>query len=126
MRSRLALLDPETGRMPQFSAEVIKELAGDAEPRESELAELLRRADLDRIAELEQKLIELSTDKEKKSSEPGRKLLGGQAQGQLEAKQMLEMESEYNAALVSELGHCWRVDQRSTKPLGCTSIYLTR
>ena len=58
-------LDPETGRMPQTSDEVFKELAGDAEPRESESAELLRRADLDRIAELEQKLMELSTEQER-------------------------------------------------------------
>ena len=99
-------LDPETGRMPQNSAEVIKELAGDAEPRESESAELLRRADLDRIAELEQKLMELSADKEKEVERARAQAFAeGQAQGQLEAKQMLEMESESsNAALVSELG----------------------
>lgn len=99
-------LDPETGRMPQTSDEVFKELAGDAEPREFESAELPRRADLDRIAELEQKLMELNTEQEREVERVRAQAFSeGQAQGQLEAKQMLEMESESsNAALVSELG----------------------
>ena len=99
-------LDPETGRMPQTSDEVFKELAGDAEPREFESAELSGRADLDRIAELEQKLMELNTEQEREVERVRAQAFSeGQAQGQLEAKQMLEMESESsNAALVSELG----------------------
>ena len=55
-------LDPETGRMPQKSAEEVKEPARDTEPREPEPAELSQRADLDRIADLEQRLIDLSVE----------------------------------------------------------------
>ena len=92
-------LDPETGRMPQTSAEEVKEPARDTEPRESEPAELSQRADLDRIADLEQRLIDLSVEQNAEVERAKAQAFSeGQAQGQLEAKQMLEMESEYSSA----------------------------
>ena len=99
-------LDPETGRMPQNSVEEVKEPAGDTEPREPELAEPSREADLDRIAQLEQRLEDLGAEQKTEVERAKAQAFSeGQAQGQLEAKQMLEMESESSdAERATELG----------------------
>lgn len=92
-------LDPETGRMPKVPAAEVPEVAGSAEFLELDSAEPARQADSERIAALEERLAALSSEQTAEIERAKAQAFSeGQAQGQLEAKQVLEMESESNTA----------------------------
>ena len=92
-------LDPETGRMPKVPAAGVPEVAGSAEFLELDSAEPARQADAERIAALEEQLAALSSEQTAEIERTRAQAFSeGQAQGQLEAKQVLEMESESNTA----------------------------
>ena len=92
-------LDPETGRMPKVSAAEVPEVAGGAEFLELGSAGPAGQADADRIAALEEQLTALSSEQTAEIERVKAQAFSeGQAQGQLEAKQVLERESESNTA----------------------------
>tara|TARA_Y100000991_G_scaffold127879_1_gene96373 strand:- start:287 stop:1345 length:1059 start_codon:yes stop_codon:yes gene_type:complete len=92
-------LDPETGRMPKVLAAEVPEVAGSAEFLELDSAEPGMQADAERIAALEEQLAALSGEQTAEIERAKAQAFSeGQAQGQLEAKQVLEMESESNTA----------------------------
>ena len=92
-------LDPETGRMPKVLAAEVPEVAGSAEFLELDSTEPGRQADAERIAALEEQLAALSGEQTAEIERAKAQAFSeGQAQGQLEAKQVLEMESESNTA----------------------------
>ena len=92
-------LDPETGRMPKVLAAEVPEVAGSAEFLELDSAEPGMQADAERIAALEEQLAALSSEQTAEIERAKAQAFSeGQAQGQLEAKQVLEMESESNTA----------------------------
>lgn len=92
-------LDPETGRMPNVPAAEVPEVEGSAEFLELDSAEPARHPDAERIAALEEQLAALSSEQTAEIERAKAQAFSeGQAQGQLEAKQVLEMESESNTA----------------------------
>ena len=92
-------LDPETGRMPNVAADEEPQVAVSADLPELDSTELARQADLERIAALEEQLAALSSEQTGELERAKAQAFSeGQAQGQLEAKQMLEMESESSTA----------------------------
>lgn len=92
-------LDPETGRMANVAADEVPEVADSVDVPELDGAELARQADLERITALEKQLAALSSEQTGELERAKAQAFSeGQAQGQLEAKQMLEMESESNTA----------------------------
>ena len=92
-------LDPETGRMPNVAADEEPEVAVSADLPELDSTEFARQADLERIAALEEQLAALSSEQTGELERVKAQAFSeGQAQGQLEAKQMLEMESESSTA----------------------------
>ena len=92
-------LDPETGRMPNDPAAEVPEVAGSAEFLELDSAEPARQAEAERIAALEEQVAALSSEQTAEIERAKAQAFSeGQAQGQLEAKQVLEMESESNTA----------------------------
>ncbi|MAQ61173.1 MAG: hypothetical protein CMQ10_03750 [Gammaproteobacteria bacterium] len=92
-------LDPETGRMPNVPAAGVPEVAGSAEFLELDSAEPARQAEAERIAALEEQLAAVSSEQTAEIERAKAQAFSeGQAQGQLEAKQVLEMEAESNTA----------------------------
>ena len=92
-------LDPETGRMPKVPAAEVPEVAGSAEFLELGSAGPAGQADAERIAALEEQLAALSSEQTAEIERVKAQAFSeGQAQGQLEAKQVLEMDSESNTA----------------------------
>ena len=119
-------LDPETGRMPKVPEAEVPELAGSAEFLELGSSGSAGQTDADRIEALEEQLAALSSEQTAEIERvKAQAFAEGQAQGQLEAKQLLERESETACRARRRVTrHGRRADQRSAKPPSRTPRFI--